>query len=151
MCVPLLGQGLLGEWLGKMQRKGPFSPAVLVVGTSGFSGCACVWRVEGEIRGIKNPTHPPARLGAVPVLKFKEALQVGILSAALGARLLSSVSSHCGQVSVVADLILCFIGCKVNELLFLSNINLRSEWYNLELRSLYARIKGIRVFWRLFF
>ena len=76
---------------------------------------------------------------------------MGVLSAALGAWLHSSVSSHCGQVSVVADLILCFIGCKVNELLFLSNINLRSERCNLELRSLDTGIKGIRVSWRLVF
>lgn len=90
-------------------------------------------------------------LGAFPVLKIKEALQVGVLSTANGAWLHSLVSSHHGQVSVVADLILCFIGCKVNELLFLSNINLRSEQCNFELRSLYTGIEGIQVSWRLVF
>lgn len=54
-------------------------------------------------------------------------------------------SSRRGQVSAVADLIPCFIGCKVNELLFLSNINLRSERCNFVLRSLYTGIRGIRV------
>lgn len=71
------------------------------------------------------------------------------LSTANGACLSSLVSSHRGQVSVVADLILCFIGCKVNELLFLSNINLRSEHCNFVLGSLYTGIKGIRVSWGL--
>lgn len=50
---------------------------------------------------------------------------------------------------MVADLILCFIGCKVNELLFPSNINLRSERCNFVLKSLYSGIKGIRVSWGL--
>lgn len=72
-----------------------------------------------------------------------------VLSAANGAWLPSLASSHHGQVSVVADLMLCFIGCKVNEMLFLSNINLRSEHCNFVLRSLYTGIKGIRVSWGL--
>lgn len=52
VCVQSLGQELLREWLEKMQRKGPLSPEVLTVGTGCFGGCACacVWRVEGEIR-----------------------------------------------------------------------------------------------------
>lgn len=70
-------------------------------------------------------------------------------SRANGAWLGSWVSSHHGQVPVVADLVLCFIGCKVNELLFLSNINLRGEHYNFVLRSLYTGIKGVRVSWGL--
>lgn len=125
-CVQSLGRSCCGNgWrLEKRQRKGTLSPAVFTVTTSCFGGCACVRRAESEIRGIKKPPHPPAGLGAFPVLKFKEALQVGVLSTARGPWLHSLVSSHHGQVSVVADLILCFIGCKVNELLFLSNINL---------------------------
>lgn len=68
-----------------------------------------------------------------------------VLNAANGPGSPILASSRCGQVSAVADLIPCFIGCKVNELLFLSNINLRSERCNFVLRSLYTGIKGIRV------
>lgn len=126
VCVRSLGLELLQEWLeaGEEAEEGLFVTCGVAVRTSCFGGCACVRRAESEIRGIKKPPHPPVRLGAFPVFKFKEALQVGVLSTARGAWLHCLVSSHHGQVSVVADLILCFIGCKVNELLFLSNINL---------------------------
>lgn len=40
------------------------------------------------------------------------------------------VPSPCGQVCGGCDLILCFVRCKFNELLFLSNINLRNERCN---------------------
>lgn len=120
MCVRSLGLELLREWLEKRQRKGSLSPVVFAVRTSCFGGCACVRRAESEIRGIKKPPHPPARLGAFPVFKFKEALQVGVLSTARGAWLHCLVSSPHGQVSVVADLILCFIGCKGRQVSLLS-------------------------------
>lgn len=62
--------------------------------------------------------------------KLAKALQMEMNKQLVVPVLAAWVSAPQGQVCGSCDLILCFIRCKFNELLFLSNINLRKEHCN---------------------